>query len=264
MDKASPLVEEQISKEKVGAWSHILGFLAVLVIGSIVSFFRLTGRVRIEGAEHLRNLPRKNVLFTSNHPSMLDFYLLLFVIAGWRGLLNPRLIPWQACDRRNFTWMTRWTRASFKSLRLVPVNRGGADVKVLRPLLSALSSSWVLLFPEAGRSAKRRMWFCTANGVRIGEPKEGVGALIFAKNPIIIPILLKGTHNVAPIGATWGVIPNIWRHRVWVTVGKPYQSEQISAESKARMSPEQKKAACSEITGTAMVAIADLGGGVLV
>ena len=60
------------------------GLISSFAVGFTLPYFRLLNRIAVEGEEVLRDLPRKNVVFLSNHQTYfteaIAFYDLLYIV----------------------------------------------------------------------------------------------------------------------------------------------------------------------------------------
>ncbi|HVZ26157.1 MAG TPA: 1-acyl-sn-glycerol-3-phosphate acyltransferase, partial [Sediminibacterium sp.] len=142
----------------------VYGIVGMITYPGLVWFNRL----RIEGTEHLRQLPRKNVLFVSNHQTYFAdviTFIHIFCAVKWRKrnqlgipyyLLNPFTNVYfvAAEETMNGSWVSRF----FKLAGALTVKRtwraGGADVERPRDEVDtqkidqALKGSWVITFPQ--------------------------------------------------------------------------------------------------------------------
>jgi len=204
----------------------ILSFIIGVVGGVIFLVLRISGRVQIIGKENLRALPTGNVLLVSNHPSLLEPVLIPFAGFWPKAMLNPsRYLPWQTPDRVNY--LDKIPLLRFLHCIAVDTTSLGhrKDPWAFRKLLRVLPNFMVLVFPEGTRSGKTEEAFChTARGARIGEPKRGVGALIDKRNPLIVPIFVRGADKVLPIGSKF---PRFWIEKIEIIFGTPFFCDNI-------------------------------------
>lgn len=171
------------------------------------------------------NIPRGGrVLFYSNHPSMMDPFLLSCLF--WpRCIFQPGLLPWTPAaqenffpdncrgipvlkeipyvrDSRLFAWIMKYAN-------VIPVRDGRQDPYALRSLMIRLDiRKNVLIFPEGGR---------TEVGVELNEFREGI-ALLAGKAKKIVPIWIEGAEKVLPKGQDW---PKWSGNKITIIVGKP-------------------------------------------
>jgi len=166
----------------------VYGFLWVLarVIGKICFRYRVEGQ-----------LPRTGgFLIAANHASYLDIPLL--------GCgLNRR--AWYL--GRNDLFPIPVLNEMLQSLGWIPVKLGRLDREAFGKAISLIrSGKVVVIFPEGRR---------THDG-HLRPPKAGIGVIVSKTGCPVVPVYLKGTFEVLPVGACW---PR-WR-QVTVRFGPP-------------------------------------------
>ena len=174
------------------------------VIYGVVGLFTYPGlalfnTVEIEGTEHLQNLPRKNVLFVSNHQTYFGdviAFVHIFCAFKW-GKFNRLGVPYYllnpftnvyfvaAEETMNSSWLTRL----FKLGGALTVKRTwraeGADVSRERDVVDtqkidkALSKSWVITFPQGTTKP-------------FAPGRKGTAHIIKNNQPIVIPVVING------------------------------------------------------------------------
>lgn len=174
------------------------------IVGS-VSYPGLTlfNKLKIEGTEHLKNLPRKNVLFVSNHQTYFAeviAFLHIFCAVKWRKqnrlgvpyyLLNPftNVFFVSAAETMKENWITRLFELAGSITVRRTWNEGskevrqGLDPSDTRKIDRALKSSWVINFPQGTTKA-------------FAPGRKGTVLLIKQNKPIVIPIVISG-FNIA-------------------------------------------------------------------
>lgn len=174
------------------------------IVGSVF-YPRLTifNKLKIEGTEHIKNLPKKNVLFVSNHQTYFAeviTFLHIFCAVKWKKqnrlgipfyLLNPftNVFFVSAAETMKKSWVTRlfelagsitirrtWNEGSMEV-------RQGLDPSDTRKIERALKRSWVINFPQG-----------TTKPFAAG--RKGTVFLIKQNKPIVIPIVVSG-FNIA-------------------------------------------------------------------
>ena len=159
----------------------------------------LFNKLKIEGTEHLKNLPKENVLFVSNHQTYFAdviVFVHIFCAVKWRKqnrlglpyyLLNPFtgvfFVSAAATMKQN--WLTRlfelggsisikrtWNDGSNEV-------RQGLDPSDTRKIDRALKSSWVINFPQGTTTP-------------FAPGRKGTVLLIKQNHPIVIPIVIDG------------------------------------------------------------------------
>jgi len=174
------------------------------IIYSVVGFITFPGlaiinKMRISGTEHIKNLPKHNVLFVSNHQTYfadvmafihifcavkwrkenrlgLPYYLLFpitnmyFVAAEetMKGSLISRLFILAGALTVKRTW-----RAEGKEVRR------GLDPSDTRKINQALDSSWVITFPQGTTKP-------------FAPGRKGTAYIIKNNRPIVVPVVING------------------------------------------------------------------------
>jgi 1-acyl-sn-glycerol-3-phosphate acyltransferase len=161
--------------------------------------FSIVNRVKITGTEHIRNLPKRNVLFVSNHQTYFAdviMFLHIFCAVKWRKqnrlgipfyLLNPftrvyyvaaaetmkstlvsRLFLWAGAITVKRTW-----RSEGKEVRR------GLDPGDTRKIGRALQNNWVITFPQGTTKP-------------FAPGRKGTAFIIKNYKPIVIPVVISG------------------------------------------------------------------------
>ncbi len=146
------------------------------------------------------NVPaNRNVLVVANHSSHVDFGLVGYAL----GAMGDDLIVLAAKDYFFNTGARRFLASNFTTL--IPFDRERAQLESLDDGLAELArGKSVLMFPEGTRSL---------DGA-VHEFKSGVGYLALRSGCDILPILIRGTHQVLGKGS---LIPR--RNPVEVRIG---------------------------------------------
>ena len=174
--------------------------LVYAIVGS-VSYpgLNIINRLTIEGTEHLRGLPKKNVLFVSNHQTYFAeviAFLHIFCAVKWRKknklgipyyLLNPftGVFFVSAAETMKASWLTRLFELAGSITVKRTWNEGskevrqGLDVSDTRKIDRALKSSWVINFPQGTTKP-------------FAPGRKGTVLLIRQNKPIVIPIIISG------------------------------------------------------------------------
>jgi 1-acyl-sn-glycerol-3-phosphate acyltransferase len=156
-------------------------------------------KIRIRGTENIRHLPKKNVLFVSNHQTYFAdviTFLHIFCAVKWRKqnrlgipfyLLNPftRVYYVAAAETMRssliskiFTWagaitVKRTWRAEGKEVRR------GLDPADTRKIGRALERNWVITFPQGTTTP-------------FAPGRKGTAFIIKNYKPIVIPVVISG------------------------------------------------------------------------
>ena len=181
--------------------------IRALVYAIVGSFYypRLTmiNKLKIEGTEHIKDLPKKNVLFISNHQTYFAeviTFLHIFCAVKWGkknrlGFPSYLLYPFtrvyfvSAAETMKKNWITRlFELAGSLSIKRT-WNQGskevrqGLDPSDTRKIERALKSNWVITFPQGTTKP-------------FAPGRKGIVFLIKQNKPIVIPIIVNG-FNVA-------------------------------------------------------------------
>ena len=158
-------------------------------------------RPHVTGREHVP--PTGAVIFASNHLSFIDSIAIPTVA--------PRKVHYLAkAEYFTGTGITGWfSRTLFSALGALPVER-----ETHRAAQAALDTALAVLkdgegfgiYPEGTRSRDGKL----ARG------KTGVAWLALTADCPVVPVAVKGTDKVQPVGARW---PRL--HRISVTFGEP-------------------------------------------
>lgn len=163
----------------------------------------LFNKLKIEGTEYIEGLPKKNVLFVSNHQTYFAevvTFLHIFCAVKWRKknrlgvpyyLLNPftGVFFVSAAETMKKSWLTRLFElaGSITVKRTWNENskelRRGLDPSDTRKIDKALKNSWIINFPQGTTKA-------------FAPGRKGTVLLIRQNHPIVIPIVISG-FNVA-------------------------------------------------------------------
>ncbi len=155
--------------------------LGLLFVGLLVRVFTIP---KIIGTENIP--PGGNVLFLSNHISALDVLVIPWIIYA----KYPRELIRQAGKEELFELpVVGWILSKWRGF---PVKRGGADRKSIRMIEEYIREGKVILYPEGTRS-------------RDGSLMRGnrmVGRIVRNTTPTVVPVSVKGTDQVIPVGKT--------------------------------------------------------------
>ncbi len=159
----------------------------------------LVNKLRISGTEHIKELPRRNVLFVSNHQTYFAdviTFLHIFCAVKWGKkdrlgipyyLLNPftRVNYVAAEQTMKGSWISRlfllaggltvrrtWNSDSKES-------RKGLDPSDTRKITRALRDNWVITFPQGTTKP-------------FAPARKGTALIIKQTRPIVIPVVING------------------------------------------------------------------------
>ncbi|MGA7871383.1 MAG: 1-acyl-sn-glycerol-3-phosphate acyltransferase, partial [Candidatus Binatus sp.] len=147
------------------------------------------------------NVPaNRNFIVVANHSSHLDFSLVGYAL----GAIGEDLRVLAAKDYFFNTPARRFLASNFTSL--MPFDRERAQLESLEDALAELARGRsVLMFPEGTRSPDGE----------IHEFKSGAGYLALRSRCDVLPVLIRGTHDVMGKGS---LVPR--RHPVEVRIGR--------------------------------------------
>lgn len=173
----------------------------VYAIVGLVSWpgLAIVNKLKISGTEHLKNLPRENVLFVSNHQTYFAdviTFLHIFCAVKW-GKMNRLGIPYYLLNpftRVNYvaaeqtmkgSWVSRlFTLAGALTVKRTwnteaKESRKGLDPSDTRKITRALSRNWVITFPQGTTKP-------------FAPGRKGTALIIKQNKPIVIPVIING------------------------------------------------------------------------
>lgn len=159
----------------------------------------MINRLKISGTEHIRDLPRQNVLFVSNHQTYFAdviTFLHIFCAVKWGKqnrlgvpyyLLNPftRVNYVAAEQTMNGSWISRlFTLAGALTVKRTwnaeaKETRKGLDPSDTRKITRALESNWVITFPQGTTKP-------------FAPGRKGTVLIMRQTKPIVIPVVING------------------------------------------------------------------------
>lgn len=179
---------------------RIVRKLVYAVVG-LISYPGLTiiNRLTISGTEHLRKLPKSNVLFVSNHQTYFAdviTFLHIFCAVKWRKenklgipyyLLNPFTNVYYVAAEETMkgSWISRlFTLAGALTVKRTWRAEGqevrrGLDPSDTRKITRALSDSWVITFPQGTTKP-------------FAPGRKGTALIIKQNKPVVVPVVING------------------------------------------------------------------------
>ncbi|MBA4139730.1 MAG: 1-acyl-sn-glycerol-3-phosphate acyltransferase [Segetibacter sp.] len=179
---------------------RIVRSLVYTIVGALsYPGLAIINKLKIEGTEHLENLPKKNVLFVSNHQTYFAdviTFLHIFCAVKWRKrnklgipfyLLSPFTnVYYVAAEEtmRGSVISRFFTLAGALTVKRTWRKEGkevrrGLDPSDTRKIERALSSSWVITFPQGTTKP-------------FAPGRKGTSYLIRKNKPIVIPVVING------------------------------------------------------------------------
>jgi len=174
------------------------------MIYGVVGLFSYPGlalfnTIEIQGTENLENLPKKNVLFVSNHQTYFGdviAFVHIFCAVKW-GKYNKLRIPYYLLNpftnvyfvAAEETMNSNWLSKLFKLGGALTVKRTwraeGQDVQRDRDVVDtqkidkALKKSWVITFPQGTTKP-------------FAPGRKGTAHIIKNNQPIVVPVVING------------------------------------------------------------------------
>jgi len=171
-----------------------------MVIGSLsYPGLNMINKLQVNGMEKLRNLPKKNVLFVSNHQTYFAEVICMLHIFGavsWgkkRKLGVPYYLLWPY-TRIQFvsaeeTMKKNWLNKVFALAGSIMVKRvwvadgtetrKGLDPSDTRKISRALDKNWVITFPQGTTTP-------------FVPGRKGTAFIIKHQKPVVIPVVVEG------------------------------------------------------------------------
>lgn len=174
--------------------------LIYLVIGTIsYPGLAIVNKLRISGTEQFKGLPKKNILFVSNHQTYFAEVITLlhiFCAVKW-GKQNRLGIPYYLLNpftnvyyvAAEETMKSNWLSKLFTMGGAITVKRTwtgkatekrkGLDPSDTRKISRALENNWVIQFPQGTTTP-------------FAPGRKGTAHLIKMNRPIVIPVIVDG------------------------------------------------------------------------
>lgn len=174
--------------------------LVYFIVGA-VSYpgIAIVNKLKISGTEHLKKLPKENVLFVSNHQTYFAdviTFLHIFCAVKW-GKENKLGIPYYLLNpftRVNYvaaeqtmkgSWISRlFTLAGALTVKRTwntgsGENRKGLDPSDTRKITRALQKNWVITFPQGTTKP-------------FAPGRKGTALIIRQSRPVVVPVVING------------------------------------------------------------------------
>ena len=180
--------------------THFVKSIVYFIVG-VVSYpgLAIINKVKISGTQNIKSLPKKNVLFVSNHQTYFAdviMFLHIFCAVKWGKenrlgipfyLLNPftRVYYVAAAETMRSSWLSRlftWAgaitvkrtwRAEGKEVRR------GLETGDTRKISRALDNNWVITFPQGTTTP-------------FAPGRKGTAFIIKHHKPIVVPVVING------------------------------------------------------------------------
>ena len=180
--------------------SPIIKGLVYMIVG-VITFpgISIFNKFRISWMEHLKGLPKGNVLFVSNHQTYFAdviAFIHIFCAHSWRKknkLGIPFYLLWPftrikyvaAEETMQSSLLTKFfTLAGALTVKRTWTEGGkeirrGLDPSDTRKIFDALRNNWVITFPQGTTKA-------------FAPGRKGTALIIKQTNPIVIPVVING------------------------------------------------------------------------
>ncbi|HSN08220.1 MAG TPA: lysophospholipid acyltransferase family protein [Hanamia sp.] len=180
--------------------THFFKSLVYFIIG-VFSYpgIAIINKIKITGTENIENLPKRNVLFVSNHQTYFaDVITMLHIFCAVKwGRKNKLGFPVYLINpftRVNFVAATETMRKSILSRFFTwggaitvkrTWNKGGKEVRRgldpgdTRKISNALDKNWVITFPQGTTKA-------------FAPGRKGTAFIIKHHKPIVVPVVISG------------------------------------------------------------------------
>lgn len=206
---------ESVLSDEQKRWLSPPGWFLSQVRGPIAAFNRFVVKryfnLQVSG---LDNLPREQCVFTPNHLSSLDPFVLAAVL------------PQETLEK---TWWGGWTGIAFHN----PLTRAGsrlANAVPIDPERAVISS--LAFAASVVRSEGNLVWFPEGQRSPDGKLqtfKPGIGLILERYPTVAVPVLIEGTGELLPTGRLW---PR--RGTVRITFGLPCDPRETVADTQSR------------------------------
>jgi len=177
----------------------IKGFVYAIVGIFTYPGINIINKLCIKGTEHLEGLPKKNVLFVSNHQTYFAdviTFIHIFCAVSWRKrnkLGVPYYLLWPftrinyvaAEETMKSNWLTKlFLLAGGITVKRTWKNEGnevkrGLDPSDTKKITHALQSNWVITFPQGTTKP-------------FAPGRKGTAFIIKQTKPIVVPVVIGG------------------------------------------------------------------------
>jgi 1-acyl-sn-glycerol-3-phosphate acyltransferase len=187
-------------KDPFGNWM-IVKRLLIMIIGWFTYYrFTAVNKIRIEGTEHLHNLPDHGVLFLSNHQTyfadVIAFYHIFCAVKwGYKDTISPPFYLFSPRVRSYYVAASETMKEGGILPRLfsmggaITINRSwrangenvqrGLDNSAQDKIGMGLGHGWVVSFPQGTTKP-------------YAPVRKGTAHLIREQEPIVIPVVING------------------------------------------------------------------------
>jgi len=185
------------------------------------------------------NIPRGAYILAANHASLLDGVLLATAI-DWAQYRPLHMISIAAPFRH---WLFGWFLKSARCIPLAKASHAGTERMMALALAYLARGEGVGILPEGH----------VGSGPRLRPLRPGVALLALESGAPILPVGIRGSHEVLPLGAKF---PKLGR-RVEIRIGQPLD---VSPEHGRyhTAGPDERAGLVHDLLGRLARALADL------
>ncbi|MDD5014204.1 MAG: lysophospholipid acyltransferase family protein [Atribacterota bacterium] len=168
--------------------------LYIIIKSLSLIIFKLVFRLKIIGSE---NIPKTGpFVIVANHSSLLDGFIVVSSVKSKVTFMSAA-----------YLFKIPFVGNILRGVGAIPVQGKGSDIKLIKEAMKVLRAGGVLgIFPE-GR---------ITNGEDDFSAKAGAAYLAVKADVPIIPMAIRGTNKVLPLGAKF---PKL--NKIEVKIGKP-------------------------------------------
>lgn len=188
-----------IRKDPFGNFLFLKRMLVGVLGAATYPRFNILNNTKVEGAEHLMNLPNKGVMFISNHQTYFADVMVMYHVfcsVKWKFkninfpvyLLNPRTKMFYVAAEETMK-DGGWLPKLLAYTGAVTIKRSwrakgeevqrGADTSAPNKIKQALAEGWVVTFPQGTTKA-------------FAPVRKGSAHLIHELKPIVVPVYING------------------------------------------------------------------------
>lgn len=199
----------------------------------------------IKEVRGLENLPKSNFILAANHQSHLDQIFTSYIAVPRRFHMIGQI------DRYNEKFLTKFLRNFLYFIGgVIPLDRRNPESRkrALKEAVKTLKKGdIIIIYPEGTRTR-------LGEG-KMGEAKPGIGRLHLLTGVPILPVAIKGTFELMPVGKSFPKIKKI----IKINVGKPlFFKEEIEKTKNFNEGEEEFEKISNEIAKKTMEEIKNL------
>ncbi len=205
-----------------------------IVMGIIFRLLVIIKKIRVL---YWKRFPHweKRIILVSNHPSLLEPFLLPALFLREYFLHPFQYAPWSTPDKANFydSWYWFWLRP-----RAIPIDRKKqkGNLRVFLRIKEIVSSGGIIiLFPEGGRTFKGKEFLCSKTGKKLRVLKTGIGWLVLNTQALVIPVWVEGTDKILPNRSKKLFSFPRLRGNITIKIGRPLRFHGFSRNTRKKV-----------------------------